>query len=144
MYRDKPSASLRTVDSEEGYWHGSFNYWGSIGIRVGDDGKIADVSWNGPADKARVIPGDKIIAVNNVIYSDDVLHEAIRKANGSSDPIHLIVQSDKYIRTADINYHDGERYPALERVDGATDYLDEITKPLTTPEKAPETPKETE
>ena len=36
----------------------------------------------------------------------------------------------------EIDYHDGERYPVLERVDGTPDYLDEITKPLTTPEKA--------
>ena len=37
-----------------------------------------------------------------------------------------------------IDYHDGERYPVLERVEGTPDYLDDITKPLTTPEKAPE------
>jgi predicted metalloprotease with PDZ domain len=144
IYRDKPSSSLHTMDSSEGYMHGYFTYWCSIGIRAGDDGKVKDVLWNGPADKARVVPGDKIIAVNGVIFSNDVLHDAIRKAKGASEPIHLIVQSDKYVRAADINYHDGERYPALERVDGTTDYLDEITKPLTTPEKAPDTPKETE
>ena len=144
IYRDKPSSSLHTMDSSEGYMHGFFTYWCSIGIRAGDDGKVKDVLWNGPADKARVVPGDKIIAVNGVIFSNDVLHDAIRKAKGASEPIHLIVQSDKYVRAADINYHDGERYPALKRVDGTTDYLDEITKPLTTPEKAPDTPKETE
>ena len=111
---------------------------------MGDDAEVKDVLWNGPADKARIAPGDKIIAVNNVIYSSDVLHDAIRMAKGTSDPIHLLVQSDKYVRAADIDYHDGERYPVLERVDGAQDYLDEITKPLTTPEKVPEAPKESE
>jgi predicted metalloprotease with PDZ domain len=144
VYRDKPSASLHTIDSAEGYLHGRFGYWWSIGIRVGDDAGIKDVLWNGPADKARIAPGDKIIAVNNVIYSSDVLHDAIRKAKGTSNPIHLLVQSDKYVRTADIDYHDGERYPVLERVDGTQDYLDDITKSLTTPEKVPETPKESE
>ncbi len=144
VYRDKPSASLHTIDSGQGYLHRHFGYWWSIGIRVGDDAEVKDVLWNGPADKARIAPGDKIIAVNNVIYSSDVLHDAIRKAKGTSSPIHLLVQSDKYVRTADIDYHDGERYPVLERVDGAQDYLDEITKPLTTPEKVPEAPKESE
>lgn len=144
VYRDKPSPSQHTMDGEEGLWRGELTYWCSIGIHLGDDGKIKDVLWNGPADKARVVPGDKIIAVNGIIFSEDALHEAIRKAKGASEPIHLIVQSDKYVRTADINYHDGERYPVLQRVDGVTDYLDEITKPLTTPEKAPETPKEAE
>jgi predicted metalloprotease with PDZ domain len=139
VYRDKPTPSQHTIDSEEGYMRGYLTYWCSIGIRLGDDGKVKDVFWNGPADKARVVPGDKILAVNDVMYSEEVLVAAIRKAKNSSDPIHLLVQSDKYVRTADINYHDGERYPVLERVDGAPNYLDEITKPLTTPEKAPQT-----
>ena len=41
-----------------------------------------------------------------------------------------------------IDYHDGERYPALERVEGTPAYLDDIIKPLTTPEKAPEQKKD--
>jgi hypothetical protein len=41
------------------------------------------------------------------------------------------------VSNAEIDYHDGERYPALERVEGTPAYLDDITKPLTIPEKAP-------
>jgi hypothetical protein len=37
----------------------------------------------------------------------------------------------------DIDYHDGERYPALERIANSPAYLDNITTPRTTPEKAP-------
>jgi predicted metalloprotease with PDZ domain len=142
VYQDKPSASARTMESAAGRQRGGLNCWYSIGIRVGNDGAIGDVLWNGPADKARIAPGDKIIAVNNLIYSNDALRDAIRSAKGTSEPIHLILQADNFIRTADINYHDGERYPVLERVDGTPDYLDDITKPLTTPEKAPDAPKQ--
>jgi hypothetical protein len=46
------------------------------------------------------------------------------------------------VSTAQIDYHDGERYPALDRVDGTAAYLDDIIKPLTTLEKAPEQKKE--
>ena len=68
---------------------------------------------------------------------------AIRAAKASSEPIHLIVQADSFVHMADIDYHEGERYPVLQRVEGVPDYLDDITKPLTTPEKAPsETKKE--
>ena len=52
------------------------------------------------------------------------------------------MQADSFVSTVQIDYHDGERYPALERVDGTTSYLDDIIKPLTTPEKAPEEKKE--
>jgi hypothetical protein len=86
-------------------------------------------------------PGEKIIAVDGQIFSSDALREAIRKAKGSNKPICLIMQADSFVRTAEIDYHEGERYPALERVNGTPDYLDEITKPLTTPERVPEEPK---
>lgn len=89
-------------------------------------------------------PGEKIIAVDGQIYSNDALRDAIRKAKGSTEPIHLIVQADSFVHTAEIDYHDGERYPVLERVNGTADYLDDITKPLTTPEKVAEGPKNDE
>ena len=48
-----------------------------------------------------------------------------------------------FVTTGDIDYHDGERFPSLIRVDGTPDYLDDITKPLTTPEKPPAEKKDT-
>lgn len=109
--------------------------WYSLGLRVDSAGSIADVRRNGPGDKARLAPGEKIIAVSGQIYSSDALRAAIRDAKGKTEPIHLIVQADSFVNMVDVDYHDGERYPVLERVDGTPDYLDEITKPLTTPEK---------
>jgi predicted metalloprotease with PDZ domain len=138
VYRDKPTASERTLQEHDDDRPTSIDCWYSIGLRVGSDGRIFDVRWNGPADKARLAPGYKIIAVNGEIFSNDVLRAAIRKGKGPSEPMHLILQADKFVRTAEIDYHDGERFPALERVAGTPDYLDEITQPLTTPEKAPE------
>jgi predicted metalloprotease with PDZ domain len=32
------------------------------------EGTISDVRWNGPADKARLAPGYKIIAVNGNVF----------------------------------------------------------------------------
>jgi len=118
--------------------------WFSIGLSVGGDGSISDVRWNGPADKANLAPGEKIIAVNGQIFSAEALQAAIKAAKGNTEPIHLIVQADAFVSMADIDYHDGERYPLLERVEGTPAYLDDITKPLTTPEKAPAEEKETE
>ena len=89
-----------------------------------------------PADKARLAPGEKIIAVNGQIFSSDALQAAIRATKGNTEPMHLIVQAGSFVSTAELDYHDGERYPALERVDTAPAYLDDITRPLTKPEKA--------
>ncbi len=141
VYTDKPTKSARTMAAAGGR-RGGIDVWYSIGLRVTGDGNIADVRWNGPADKAKLFPGQKIIAVNGNIFSGDALKDAIKDAKGKTEPIHLILQGDTFVTTADLDYHDGERYPSLVRVDGTPDYLDDITKPLTTPEKAPEEKKD--
>ena len=144
-YQDKPSPTERTVAAVPSPHPRGPDCWFSIGLRLDHEGIIEDVLWNGPADKAQLAPGEKIIAVDGNIFSPDALLSAIRAGKTSSEPIHLIVQADSFVNVADIDYHGGERYPVLQRVEGTPDYLDDITAPLTTPEKAPaETKKEAE
>jgi predicted metalloprotease with PDZ domain len=137
VFTDKPNKSEHTM--AEAANRNTLNTWYSLGLRLSSTGAIADVRWNGPADKASLAPGQKIIGVNGKIFSNDTLKAAIQQAKGSTEPIHLILQSDAFLSTADIDYHDGERYPTLQRVDGTPALLDDITKPLTTPEVAPKT-----
>jgi predicted metalloprotease with PDZ domain len=138
VYTDKPSASEKTMAANaSGARRGGLNVWYSIGIRISAEGVISDVRWAGPADKAKLAPGQKIIAVNGKIFSADALKAAIKDAKGKTEPIHFILQSDTFVTMADVDYHDGERYPSLVRVEGTPAYLDDITKPLTTPEAAP-------
>ena len=143
VFTDKPTKSDRTMTMSGSRRGGGINVWYSIGIRVSGEGVISDVRWGGPADKSQLAPGQKINAVNGNVFSADALKTAIKEAKGSSEPIHLILQSDTFVTTANLDYHDGERYPSLVRVDGTPDYLDDITKPLTTPEKAPAEKKDT-
>jgi predicted metalloprotease with PDZ domain len=116
---------------------GGLECWYSLGLRISSEGMISDVRWNGPADKARLAPGYKVLAVNGHIFSNDALKDAIKAAKGATEPIHLIIQADTFVSTFDIDYHEGERFPALERIEGAPAYLDNITTPRTTPEKPP-------
>jgi predicted metalloprotease with PDZ domain len=140
VFKDQPNAVSRIVAMMGGPRVRGLNCWYSVGLRVGSDGTISDVRWDGPADKARLAPGEKIIAVNGRIFSSEVLQAGIRAAKGASEPTHLIVQADSFVSTVDLDYHEGERYPALERVEGKPDYLDDITKPLSIPEKVPAAP----
>jgi predicted metalloprotease with PDZ domain len=131
VYADKPSASELIVSANaDPNAKIGVDVWYSIGLRLSSDGDIKDVRWKGPADKARIVPGAKIIAVNGQMFSGDLLRDAIRDAKGKSEPISLIVQTDNFVSTANIDYHDSERYPVLERIDGSPAYLDDITKPL--------------
>jgi predicted metalloprotease with PDZ domain len=133
VYTDKPSKSERTLASAGGRRGGALDVWYSLGIRVSGEGVLSDVRWSGPADDAKLTPGQKIYAVNGKLFSPDVVKDALKKAKGSSEPIHLILELNGFVTLADINYHDGERYPSLVRVDGTPAYLDDITRPRTTP-----------
>jgi predicted metalloprotease with PDZ domain len=141
VFTDKPTKSERTIAETYPRYVG-IDVWYSIGIRVNKQGEIADVRWGGPADKAQLAPGQKILAINGQIFSADALKAALKESKGNSEPIHLILQSDTFVSTANLDYHDGERYAHLVRIDGAHDYLDEITKPLTKTEAIPVTKKD--
>ncbi len=137
VYTDKANASEKMMAKAESRRVRGIDVWYSLGIRVSAEGNIADVRWNGPADKARLFPGQKIVAVNGNVFSADALKAAIAEAKGKTEPIHLLLQADTFITPADLNYHDGERYPRLERIAGTPALLDDITTPLTTPEPIP-------
>jgi predicted metalloprotease with PDZ domain len=134
VYKDEPNPSQKMLAGLPSSLSGSLNFRFSTGLLVASDGRVTDVMWNSPADKARLAPGEKILAVNGQIFSAEAMRRAIQSAKSATEPIHLIVQAESSVFTADIDYHDGERFPALERVDGTPDYLDDITTPLTKPE----------
>jgi predicted metalloprotease with PDZ domain len=131
VYQDHPASDAPARGAR-----GGPNVWYSLGLRLSGEGVITDVRWGGVADKAKLAPGGKIIAVNGVVYSGDGLKAAVVAAKGKTEPIHLIVQTETFITVVDVPYFEGEKYPALVRVEGTPDLLDEITKPLTTPDPA--------
>ena len=139
VYQDHPTESFEALMKAYGRRGGTGpNVWYSLGLQLGADGTIHDVRWGSLADKAKLAPGQKIIAVNGIVYKtsnedrhSDTLVSAIEAAKTSKEPIHFLVQSEEYITPVNIDYHEGMRYPAMVRVDGTKDYLDEITAPLT-------------
>ena len=84
--------------------------------------------WGGPAFKAGLTVGGKLIAVNGVAYDADLLKEAITNAK-SGGPVTLIVKDGDHFRVAAIDYHGGLRYPRLERLEGKPDLLSAIYAP---------------
>lgn len=115
--------------------HGSVNAWWSLGLKIGDGGKVSDVLVGSPADKAGFGPDMQIVAVNGRAYSDDLLKRALDDAKEgptqqNKGPIEFIVTNTSYYKMLKIDYHGGQRYPYLEQVKGEKDVLDEILKPL--------------
>jgi predicted metalloprotease with PDZ domain len=130
VYTDKPSDYEKAVFALRSP---ARDVWFSIGVALDADGTISDVRIGGPADRAKFIPGEKIMAVNGKVYSKEVLHAAILHGKAANEPMHFILQNEKLVTLADLDYKDGERYPTLVRNEGAPAYLDDITTPLAKP-----------
>ena len=108
---------------------GGPGYTYSLGLQLGADGTVADAIVGGPAFKAGIGPGMKVIGVNSRIYTADVLADAVKAAQDSKAPIALQVVSDDYIHTFNVDYHGGPQFPHLVRAEDKPDYLDELIKP---------------
>ncbi|WP_296596960.1 M61 family metallopeptidase [Phenylobacterium sp.] len=126
VYTDKPTdywndneASRKTID---------LTY--SLGLTLNREATITGVLWDGPAFKAGLTSGDKILAVNGIAYDTGRLKEAITAAKGGKDPITLIVKDGDHFKVVELKYNGGLRYPRLERIEGKPDLLSKIYEPL--------------
>jgi predicted metalloprotease with PDZ domain len=126
VYNDKPN--LFTQAEEKLGKFGDFSY--SLGFTAGDDGKLDDVIVGSPAYESGLGPGMRLVAVNGRKWSPPVLHAALKAAQGSSQPIELLVENEQFFKTYSVAYHDGEKNPHLERVSQQPDTLGDILKPM--------------
>jgi predicted metalloprotease with PDZ domain len=132
VYEDQPTK----FEKAELGRRGGLDAFYSVGLRVGKDGTIGDVKMFSDAYKAGFAPQWKIVAINDVGYSDDGFKDALKKAKNTSEPIEFIVSNDNHFRTLKIDYHGGEKYPHLERDTSAPDLINDILKPLVQPTAA--------
>jgi predicted metalloprotease with PDZ domain len=100
----------------------------SIGLTLNREANVTSVLWDGPAFKAGLTVGDKIIAVNGIAYDADKLKTAITAAKAGG-PISLIVKDGDHYRVVQVDYRGGLRYPRLERIEGTPDRLSAIYAP---------------
>jgi predicted metalloprotease with PDZ domain len=101
----------------------------SLGLTIGRDTEITSVQWDGPAFKAGLTIGGKLLAVNGIAYDADRLKETITQTKKGGGPISLLVKSGDHYRTVAIDYHGGLRYPRLERLPDTPDLLSAIYAP---------------
>ncbi len=95
----------------------------SLGLVIGEQGRIIDVYGGTPAATAALGPGMSIVAIDGRRYTSELVHDAIVRGKTSTSPIAMIVDDGGTIRTMSIDYHGGDRYPHLERIAGAPDRL---------------------
>jgi predicted metalloprotease with PDZ domain len=121
VYNDQPSVAVKSMEAGRKV----VNLTYSLGFMIGKEGEIGDVLWDGPAFKAGLAPGMKLIAVNGKEYSADTVKNAVK----DKGPIELLVKNFDEYRTLAVDYHDGLKYPHLERVPGTADTLGLLMAP---------------
>ena len=121
------------LDSGQG---GPADFTSSLGLIIKNDGYIQDTIPGMPAYDSGLSPYMKLLGVNGRQFSLDELTRAIQNTKSGSAPITVLASNSGVLESHELNYHGGAAYPHLERVPSATDYLDEILKPLTGPASA--------
>ena len=128
VYTDQPSGyqnALENVGMGELEGKG-INAMFTIGVFLKNDGKVLDVLWDGPAFKAGLTPGMKLISINGRPFASSVLREEIVNAQKTKKPLQLRVENDGVRTLHAVHYDGGLRYPNLLRAPGKVDYLQQI------------------
>lgn len=131
VYTDQPSAYQKALENiGPGELEGKgINAMPSVGMFLDKDGKVVDVLWNGPAFKAGLAPGMKLVSIDGRPFSAQVLRDAIAQAQQNSKPIQMRAQNDGDVDPYTVHYQGGLKYPHLIRVEGKTDYLQQVLAP---------------
>jgi len=101
----------------------------SLGLKVKEDGFVADIAMAGPAGKAGISPATRIVAINGRAFTTTILRETVSKAVTDTKPIELLIREGEYYKTYSVDYHGGEKFPHLVRVENTPDLLTEIIAP---------------
>jgi len=124
VYDETPSSAWKSREGAKKATDLSY----SVGFTVGKDGTLGDVAWGGPAFKAGLASGVKIVAVNGNEFDADLLKDAITAAKAGG-PIELIVKDQSQYRTVRIDWKGGLRYPHLVRDPSQPARRDDILAP---------------
>jgi len=117
VYNDTPTETFRQDEEESGAI--SFDY--SIGLRIEPDGTVQSVQWDGPAFRAGLFPGAKVLEIGGQPFSPRLLLAAVKLAASKPPSLRVGIGGNK--RVIDIDYRGGLRYPHLERIKNTPDRL---------------------
>ncbi|MFO0940656.1 MAG: hypothetical protein U0930_07805 [Pirellulales bacterium] len=127
-YSFKATTSRPSVSPGTFRFPSGIDHMDTLGLMLGGDGSVNDIRLGGPADRAKLGPGMKVVAIGDRKWSRDLLEEAVQKSTNSA-PIDLLVEDGSQLRRFQIQYFDGPRYLSLTRDESKPDLLEKILKP---------------
>ncbi|MDK2760253.1 MAG: peptidase M61 [Sphingopyxis sp.] len=101
----------------------------SLGLTIDKDGVATGILWDGPAFRADIVNGAKIVAVDGLSYSRERIEAAIRAATDGKTPVRLLIERAGRYRNVEIAYPGGLRWPHLEKTGSGPDWFDQLLAP---------------
>jgi predicted metalloprotease with PDZ domain len=126
VFTEQPSEYWKSVEATRTK---SADHTYSLGLVVDNDAMVSSVRWDGPAFKAGLTAGSKLIAVDGLAYEPERLQSAIARTKASPQPVELLIRVGERFRSIRVDYHGGLRYPHLEREPSQKPLLDDILAP---------------
>lgn len=133
QYSPKPSEYLAERDRDRK----SVSAASSLGLSVGEDGKIGALVPGSLADQAGLASGQAVVGVNGRKYSAERFKEALADSATRGEVELLLLDGDLF-RTVELAYAEGPKYLELTRVGDRPDLLGAILKPVAPVEKKEE------
>jgi len=124
-YDDEPNVFFNAREKVDG----ASNLSLSLGVWVKPDGVVADVVNGSPAFLSGVTPAMRLLAIDGRKWSTNAARAAIVKAEQTTQPVELIVESADIVRVLHVDYHAGLRNPHLVRDPERPDLLGHIIAP---------------
>src|SRR5215813_14181469 len=103
----------------------------SLGMWVKGNGEVTDVVHGSPTFAAGVAPGMRVESIAGHKWTIEAARDAIVRAEKTTEPLELIVESADQVRVLHVEYHGGLQYPHLVRDEGKADLLTLILAPKT-------------
>jgi predicted metalloprotease with PDZ domain len=125
VYNDQPSKWI-TFGETRGKM---INMTNSLGMVVGEDGKVGDIADGSPAARAGIGYGMTIVAMGGRIFNRDAADGALRATVHDRAPMQVITEDQGNYVIRNVDYHGGPRYPHLVRIAGTPDLLMPIAAP---------------
>jgi predicted metalloprotease with PDZ domain len=92
---------------------------------------VTDVVHGSPKFAAGVAPGMRVESIAGHKWTIAAARDAIVRAEKTTEPLELIVESADQVRVLHVDYHGGLQYPHLVRDAGKADLLSLILAPKT-------------
>lgn len=104
------------------------SYLAMLGMTVGKDGAVTELSPDGAAFVAGIGPGAKIKSLDGKPFDLDALTARVSKPGKGS--LSLVIERTGKERTLDVAFEGGPYVPHLEPIPGRPDLLRDIARPL--------------